>query len=154
MMNKYLLVGALAIFSFTASKAQTISSNVSKDSIAVLNKQLDGLKAKQKLVELKIDEGKEEEKLSDLRDKMAKADKATAESAKLNSEYNEKISKGQGDAKELQKIANNAKRDMDRSQSVLKSYNQRHTKLRELKEKIAKEEAKLNSQRPLVNITF
>lgn len=155
MKKKYLLVlASVIIFSANQLKAQVYTAKVSKDSIAILSARMEALKASQKVQELKIDEGKEEDEVEKLRVKLLEANDKAKESAAKNSQHTEKLSGGGINAKETEKLAKRAKNDMQESQKALERYNKQIAKVEKIREQIRTEERKLDYKKPVIIFSY
>lgn len=145
------LIVVFVFLSVGQLKAQDYLTQVSKDSLAVLNGRIDALKAIQKVQELKVDESKEEDEVEKLRIKLLEANDKAKKSAELNSKHAEKLIKGV-DVKQTAKLAKSAKSDMESSQKALDRYRKQIDKVEKLRQKIKTEEQKLGYKKP--NIIF
>ena len=152
-MNKkftYLFV-LLFICSISYAQAQNYVSQISKDSLSILNDRIEALKTSQKVYELKVEEAKEENEVEKLRVKLLEANDNAKQSASKNSKHTEKLIKGVN-PKETAKLAKTARSDMENAQKALDRYNKQINKVEKLREKIKSEEQKLSYKKP--TITF
>ncbi|MES2416795.1 MAG: hypothetical protein V4541_01340 [Bacteroidota bacterium] len=145
----YLLM-ATAVLCSGIVNAQTYTANVSKDSLKVLNARLSVLKANIKLMDLKIKESEEEAQVEKLGAKLLKANANAKESAIKNSDMAKKIKASTIDAKQVEKIAKNAKDDMIDAQKALDRYHKQIKNVGEIRSEIKAEESKLEGKKPLI----
>lgn len=133
------------------AKAQVYSANVSADSLAILKSHLEALKASQKVVEMKMDEAKEEAEVEKLRIKLLAANDKAKQSAEKSSKHAEKAEGESVDVKETAKVAKQAKNDMQEAEKALDRYNKQIKKIEKLRDKIQAEERKLGYTKPTLS---
>lgn len=147
--SNLLLIVLLSVAS-TPVLAQTYSAKVEKDSLNILNGQITQLKSKLKVLELKVQESKEEAEVEKLRVKLLKAN----ESAKKSSENKNKSTKSNAsagsdiDLKAMEKINKKAQSDHEDAQKALDRFNKQVKKVETLRTQIGTEERKLDGKKP------
>lgn len=148
---KKLMFVLSATIALSPAMAQTYSARVSKDSVGVLMNRVDVLKANIKLIELKIDESKEEAEVEKLRFKMLEANGNAKSSAEQLNNLNNKTTGGSSvDLKAMDKLSKKAKSDTEDSQKALERYNKQITKVESIRTQIQGEERKLGYKKPNV----
>jgi len=148
-MKKYYFFTGFALFLFLspAVRAQSYTPNVSKDSLNVLKQRESMLKAHLKLNDLKIKESDEEAEVEKLRLKLIGANARAKESAAKNNDIGKKIG-ASATAKEIEKIAKEAKNDMNDAQKALEAYNKQLKRVDDIRSNIRVEEEKLQALQP------
>lgn len=144
----FIFLGAIAA---SPVMAQTYTSRVSKDSVGVLANRVEVLKAGIKLIELKLDEAKQEDEVEKLRLKLLEANGNAKASAELSSKNSDKIESGASiDLKAIDKLAKKNKSNADDAQKALERFNKQIAKVENLRTEIQAEERKLGYKKPKV----
>ncbi|GGI22271.1 hypothetical protein [Pedobacter mendelii] len=143
------------IFFFTVAAApviaQTYMSRVSKDSVSILSTRVEVLKAGIKLLELKINEAKEEEEVEKLRLKLLEANGYAKSSAEQVSNSNNKTISGSSiDLKAMEKLSKKAKISSDDAQKALDRFNKQISRVEDIRTEIQGEERKLGYKKPKI----
>lgn len=133
-----------------ASKAQTYTPKVSKDSLGVLFGRLEILKASLKLNELKIKEAEEEADVEKLRLKLLDANNAASESNAQELDATDKLNAGKMDIKAAEKIKKRAITNNSNATKALERFNKQIEKVEDIRTQIMGEERKLAYKKPAV----
>ncbi|RZL13762.1 MAG: hypothetical protein EOO96_31500 [Pedobacter sp.] len=135
--------------------AQTYTAKVSKDSLGILTNRVEILKASIKLLELKIDESKEEADVEKLGLKLLEANGNAKASAEQTNNHSSKTAAGSSiDVKAMQKLSKKAKSDADDAEKALERFNKQISKVENIRTEIQSEERKLGYKKPVIVYTY
>ena len=149
-MRKLIFIFLISISTFPVL-AQTYTAKVSKDSLGILTNRVEVLKASIKLLELKIDESKEEAEVEKLRMKLLEANgNAKASSEQTNNHSNKTAAGSSIDVKTMEKLSKKAKSDADNAQKALERFNKQIAKVEDIRTEIQGEERKLGYKKPVI----
>jgi len=131
--------------------AQTYTARVSKDSTGILINRVEVLKAHIKLLELKIEEAKEESDVEKLRLKLLEANGNVKASAEQTSNQTDKTSSSASvDLKKIEKLSKKARSDAEDAQKALEKFNKQIARVEDIRTQIQGEERKLGYKKPKV----
>lgn len=149
-MKKFLLF-LFTLLSSISVFAQTYNPKVSKDSAAILNTRVEILKSNIKILELKINEAKEEAEVEKLRLKLLEANgSAKASAEQLSNNGNNTSSGSPVDLKAMEKLSKKAKNGSEDATKALERYNKQISRVEDIRTQIQSEERKLSYKKPYI----
>ncbi|WP_316831353.1 hypothetical protein [Pedobacter aquatilis] len=147
-MKKIILMLLGSAFAFPIM-AQTYTARVSKDSVNTLANRIELLKANIKLLEVKIDEAKEEAEVEKLRQKLLEANgNARVSAEQMSNQSNKTSSLSAVDLKAIDKLSKKSKSDTNEAQKALERFNKQIAKVEDIRTQIQGEERKVGYKVP------
>lgn len=138
-----------------SADAQTYTSKVSKDSVGILVNRIEVLKSNIKILELKIDESKEEDEVEKFRLKLLNANDNAKSSAQESSNNAYKTTSGSFvNLKAMEKLSKKAKNDAEIAIKALERFNKQIAKVEDIRTQIKNEERKLGYKKPQIVYTY